>query len=308
MRLFSILAAGLLFVASVFIAFQDSAEAARLGGGRSFGSKPFMSQPAPRPAMRQQTPAQSRQNQALPQQGARPGLFGGMGGLFGGLLAGTLLGSLLGGHGFAGGGGFMDIIIFGILAFVAYKLFMRFRNRQGQEPAQAPAGSMRGFNNDSFQSSPLQRTAVESGWDALKGSPTAPFPHAPENNPDIPAGFDVEDFLRGAKMAYTRLQGAWDARDMKDIANFATPELLRQLQEQLDEDPNPGKTEILLVNAQLLGVENDSQHERAQVYFDVLMRERQDQQTPESVREIWHFVRPAGEDGHWKLDGIQQVD
>lgn len=307
MKFASILAAMLLFTASIFIACQDRAEAARLGGGRSFGSKPFMSQPAQRPAMRQQTPGQARQNQALPQQGARPGLLGGMGGLFGGLLAGTLLGSLLGGHGFAGGGGFMDIIIFGILAFVAYKLFMRFRNRPAQEPAQAPAGVM-GHFNDRFQPNPVQRNSVESGWDALKGSPSGSVPPGSGASPDLPADFDAEDFLRGAKMAYNRLQAAWDARDMKDIANFATPELLRQLQQQLDEDPNPGKTEILLVNAQLLNVEKDPQHERAQVYFDVLMRESQDQQTPESIREIWHFVRSASGDGHWKLDGIQQVD
>ena len=47
--------------------------------------------------------------------------------------------------------------------------------------------------------------------------------------------------------------------------------------------------------------------QRAQVFFDVLMRESPDQQAPSSVREVWHFVRPiAG--GSWKLDGIQQVD
>lgn len=307
MKQFSILAFIMLAVASMLLATHDPAQAARLGGGRSFGSKPFMSQPAQRPAMRQQAAGQNRQTPGMAQQAARPGMFGGMGGLFGGLLAGTLLGSLLGGHGFSGGG-FMDIILFGILAFIGYKLFMRFRNRQTPQPAGAPAEHFGQYGGDAGPAG-MQRSSVEAGWDALRSAAG----HAPEaavqQDADIPDGFDVEDFLRGAKMAYNRLQGAWDARDMRDIANFATPELLRHLQQQVDEDPNPGKTEILLVNARLLGVEKDNSAERAQVYFDVLMRERPDQQTPESVREIWHFARPLNDaSGHWKLDGIQQVN
>ena len=83
--------------------------------------------------------------------------------------------------------------------------------------------------------------------------------------------------------------------------------MLDAVREQLEAEPTPSTTEVLLVNAQLLGVENDGDEQRAQVFFDVLMRESPDQQAPSSVREVWHFVRPiAG--GSWKLDGIQQVD
>ena len=81
---------------------------------------------------------------------------------------------------------------------------------------------------------------------------------------------------------------------------------MAELQKQLAEDPNPSHTEILMVDAQLLNVEQDGPAERAQVYFDVLMRENPNQPSPENVREIWHFMR-MGKNGSWKLDGIQQV-
>ena len=71
--------------------------------------------------------------------------------------------------------------------------------------------------------------------------------------------------------------------------------------------PDPGKTEIRLVKAQLLGAENEGDDQRAQVFFDVLLRERPDQDAPSSAREVWHFLR-EGANGTWKLDGIQQVD
>lgn len=90
----------------VMLAFAyGEADAARIGGGRSFGGRPSMSQPYTKPlpsnpssSFSQQTNRQSQQaaNAASP---AGRGLFGGMGGMLGGLLAGSLLGSLLFGGG-----------------------------------------------------------------------------------------------------------------------------------------------------------------------------------------------------------------
>ncbi|MFT4300436.1 MAG: TIM44-like domain-containing protein [Desulfovibrio sp.] len=292
---------------SIMLALPDSTEAARLGGGRSFGSKPFMSTPAQKPAMRQDTPQAPRQPasqaQAAP-QGPRPGMFGGMGGLFGGLLAGTLLGSLLSGGGFAGGG-FMDIILFGLLAFLALKLFARFRNRQA--PAAAGAGAQGNAYEDRMQGMQRESTG-NNGWDVLRDNAQGAAPQAAAGpNIPMPEGFDVEEFLRGAKMAYTRLQSAWDKRDMNDVAQFTSAAVQHSVSEQMEADPKPSTTELLLVNAQLLGVENEGNEQYAQVFFDVLMRESPDQQAPSTVREVWHFMRPV-QGGSWKLDGIQQVE
>ena len=295
-----------LFCCSLMLGLADDALAARLGGGSSFGSKPFMSTPAPRPQPSFQskpTPGLGQTQQAPAPTPARPGgLFGGMGGLMGGLLAGTLIGSLLGGHGFAGGG-FMDILLFGLLIFIGLKLFAAFRG--SQKPAQTATGP-EGPQNAQQNAAGMMREDSGNGWDALRGQAAAP---AEASGPQIPMppGFDAEEFLRGAKMAYTRLQTAWDKRDMSDIAQFTTEAVQKAVQEQMDADPKPSTTEILLVNAQLLGVHNEGEEQYAQVFFDVLLRETPAQETPSSAREVWHFMRPVS-GGNWKLDGIQQVE
>lgn len=298
-------------MAAIFLLFTclslpDEADAARMGGGRSFGSNPSMSRPAQRPAQHQQAPAAQTAS-------SKPGMFGGMGGLFGGLLAGTLLGSLLSGNG-AGGGGFMDLLLIAILAFLGWKLYTRFRNQQaarGSNPAGGYAGNpnsmqrndsgwnQMGARPDTASSEPRR---VES-WRSFPGS----APADADAKIDIPAGFDQEDFLKGAKMVYTRLQKSWDNRDLQDISQFATRAVMKELTLQAQEDPNPSQTELVMVNAQLIGVEPEGDNLRAQVYFDVLMREDPAQATPGNVREIWHFLR-IGQNGNWKLDGIQQVE
>lgn len=300
MKLSAILAALMLVFASMSL--PDVADAARMGGGKSFGSRPSMSQPASRPMTRQQTPATSAA------QASKPGMFGGMGGVMGGLLAGTLLGSLLSGNGLGGGGGgFMDLILLAVVAFIGYKLFQRFRAaKQGQSAAGSGEGVFgQTASSQSPLQQPMQRTDAAPGtWNNLAGAGAATA--AATQDLGIPAGFDVEEFLRGAKMAYNRLQQSWDKRDLSDISQFVTPTVLRELQQQAAQDPNPSHTEVMMVNAELTGVEEEGANTRAQVYFDVLMREDPSQSAPENVREIWHFLR-IGADGNWKLDGIQQV-
>ena len=242
---------------------------------------------------------QQRQQAAQAQQPQRKGFLGGMGGLLGGLLAGSLIGSLLFGGGFSGGG-IMDILLLGILLFVGLKLFARSRSKAQPAPAGAGNAPMGGMEP------PLQRNdTAAAGWDTLSSQDNA-YNSQPEVVIPMPADFDAEEFLRGAKMAYNRLQAAWDNRDLNDIAQFASPAVMDAVRQQLAEETEPSKTEILLVNAQLLSVVNEDKEQRAQVYFDVLMRERPDQPTPSNVREIWHFVREL-DGGTWKLDGIQQV-
>lgn len=299
MKIKAILTMLIMLGGACMYALPDTADAARLGGGRSFGSRPSMSQPAQAPSAMQRQSTQQRQQAAQAQQPQRKGFLGGMGGLLGGLLAGSLIGSLLFGGGFSGGG-IMDILLLGILLFVGLKLFARARSKAQPAPAgvgNAPMGGME---------PPLQRNdTAASGWDTLSGQNNA-YNSQPEVVIPMPADFDAEEFLRGAKMAYNRLQAAWDSRDLNDIAQFASPAVMDAVRQQLAEETEPSKTEILLVNAQLLSVVNEGKEQRAQVYFDVLMRERPDQPTPSNVREIWHFVREL-DGGTWKLDGIQQV-
>ncbi len=301
---------GFLVLALLACAWQD-AEAARIGGKRSFGSKPSMSTPytKPAPSSSSTLSRQSTQQQAG-QAAARPGLFGGMGGMLGGLLAGSLLGSLLFGGGFQGGG-FLDLLLVGALLFLVFRFLSRRRAAaSGGYGNAAPDFNNPGRNDLHYQSAPQQ--APRSGgldWGALSGSGASPASApAQETFSRVPAGFDEQDFLEGAKAAYLRLNESWDKRDLDDIARFATPTCMNVLRAQAQADPGPSRTEILMVNAALAGVETDGDKQFASVFFSVLLRETPDQSAPADVREVWHFVRPASGEGNWKLDGIQQVE
>ena len=275
-------------ILSILLLSLSNAEAARFGGGKSFGGSPSMSKsfspPPQSPALtRQQTPGG-----APGATGASP-RFGGMG-MLGGLLAGTLIGSLLFGGGFHGGG-IMDILILGLILYLAFKLFARVR----QTPAPADGPRLR------EEDAPAQRSGME--WGQFRSGPSS---DAAFRQADLPANFDEEEFLRGAKMAYARLQTSWDKRDLDDIAQFTTPAVMKEIHAQAADDPNPSVTEVLLVNAQLLSVTKEEDIQNAAVYFDTLLREDPSVQSASQTREVWHFTRVADES--WKLDGIRQAE
>ncbi len=292
------------------LSMTDLADAKRLGGGKSFGGSPSYqrsftpSQPSPSsPA----GPNLNRQQQApqpgpaAPQQAPRS-RFGGFGGILGGMLAGSLIGSLLFGGGF-GGVGMMDMLLVALVIFMALKFFAA---RRGSSPAPASgpaAGQPGGMRRDAEYGA---QSGSGAGWDALRSAPAAAHDDAQPANPGIPEGFDTEDFLRGAKLAYTRLQSSWDRRDLDDIAQFTTPEILKDITQQAQEDPGPSRTEILYCNASVVSVTEEKGRTVATVFFDVLLREDAQADAPSQVREVWHFVRSGNE--MWRLDGIQQVE
>lgn len=308
---FFLMLSGILIL--VFLAVSlETAEAKRFGGGRSFGSKPSMSQSVAPPAsgIKQQAAGQQAQAAAMPRQG----MFGGMGGMLGGLLAGGLIGSMLFGGMGGLGGGFLDILLIAGLVYLAYKFLSRRRaassqsGMRGQQPAAATAAA--GGNVHQYQERPSPNGM---GWDALSSAPAGGMAagsasQAVSSRPPLPEGFDENEFLEGAKVAYSRLNTAWDSRDLNDIERFATQAFMDEIRAQAKEDPTPSRTEILLVNANLTEVHTEGEEQMATVYFDVVLREDPSQTASTDVREMWHFVRNKDGSGQWRLDGIQQVN
>lgn len=283
----------ILFVFALFYTWIEQAEARRMGGGRSFGSSPSYQRSAPQPSSPQKT--QPSQTQPTPQSpAAAPRPFGGM---LGGLLMGGLIGSLLfGGMHSWGGPGLLDILIIGGLLFLLFR-FLKARRMATQAAGQASYST--GLDSQqTWGTSP-------SGYGPAQGRALP----AESEEVKIPKDFDQEDFMKGAKAVYTRLQKSWDKRDLEDIRQFASKEVWEEIKRQAQEDPQPGKTEILRVNARLLEVTSSNSHTVASVLFDVLMRESKDRDMAEEVREIWHFSKEDSDPkSFWVLEGIQQVE
>ncbi|MBU1002640.1 MAG: 39S ribosomal protein L45 [Proteobacteria bacterium] len=276
------------------------ADAARFGGGRSFGGSRSFSKSFSKPVS---PTKQSAVGSSAASSAPRSPRFGGMGGMFGGLLAGTLLGSMFFGQPFAGGG-LMDILLIGGLIFLAMKLF-----RRRQPAAQMASGRSAGMSYGGGGPQPEDETVLQrqshGAWGGL-GSTQG----AAETVPglDLPAGFDADEFLEGAKLAFNRLQASWDTRDLEDISQFTSEAVLDEIKNQAAQDPSPSRTEILMVNARLLEVKVQAPATLATVYFDALMRENATGGS-EQVREVWHFrMDPDVKGGMWLVDGLQQLE
>lgn len=282
MTKFSSLTAVILGLGLILITMPDLAEAKRLGGGGSFGSRPSYSKSYSKPTAPMSSPSQQAAPGAAPMGGR--GMFGG---LLGGMLMGGLLGSLLFGGPFSGIS-LMDLLLIG------GGLFLLTRFLRSRQPA-AQTSARSGMGHDS----------PRGAWDNLRSSRRPASPAAV----NIPPGFDEREFLDGAKAAYTRMQASWDARDLDDLRQFTSPEVFAEVQAQAAADPEPGKTEILLLEARLLEVKTLGNQTIATVLFDTMLREDSPAAPAEQVREAWHFSRyeTAGS-SHWVVEGIQQLE
>jgi predicted lipid-binding transport protein (Tim44 family) len=125
---------------------------------------------------------------------------------------------------------------------------------------------------------------------------------------EAPVWFDGPAFAEGAKTHFIRLQAAWDQSDFRDIREYTSPQLFAELQRERQRlGESPQFTEVVRLDAELLGVQRDRDLVVASVAFSGLIREEEDAPA-HAFREIWH-VQHAWDtrDGDWLIAGIQQV-
>lgn len=295
------------------LTLSGAADAARLGGGRSFGGKPSYHAPyqrqapanpsatsTPRPAT--PSPAATHNQSARDAMAKRGGLMG----MLGGLALGGLLGALLFGGAFEGIN-MMDFLLFGGLAFLAWKFLSSRR---------VPAGEADVFRRETYRDIPdaaarQTDTASPAGFDTdvLFGHGKAAALALVSTPPvAIPAGFDANGFLHGAEAAYRQLQEAWDRGELAEIRGLSTDKVFAEIQTQFRARQGENRTEILQLKAELLDVRDGAAEREASVLFDVLLREASGEE-PARIQEVWRFVRSrTSRQPTWFLDGIQQVE
>lgn len=287
----------------------NPADAARLGGGKSFGSKPSYNMPYKRstdaapanPTPQHAAPATAPGN-PLPSAPRSNGLMG----MLGGLAMGGLLGAMLFGGGFHGFN-MVDMLLFAGLAFLAYKLLAG--RRYTPQPASGDQFSRAEVPQGVISS---QTGSAPAGFDTdiLSHKAGSNFRAYPDTaaKPSIPADFDVNGFLDGASSAYRHLQMAWDQGDLAEVRGLVTDKVFAEIQQQFRERQGENHTELLKVNAELLEVRDRDNEREASVLFDVMLRETEGER-PKQVREVWHFTRSKlSRQPTWFLDGIQQLE
>jgi predicted lipid-binding transport protein (Tim44 family) len=125
----------------------------------------------------------------------------------------------------------------------------------------------------------------------------------------IPAGFDAPGFVAAAKAHFITLQDAWDRSDMQALRAMMTDEMLGEIRQQLAEREGqsggqPNKTEVVVLEAQLLGIEDLGSGHMASVEFSGLIKEDQSA-GPNPFREVWNMTRTKDSADGWLVAGVQ---
>ncbi len=306
-----------------------SAEAKRLGGGSSFGKQSNSVTNRQAPA----TPAQNVTNSA-----AKPATAGAaaaapkrpLGAMLGGMAAGLGLAWLAHSLGFGEEfGQVLMFILFAVAAMAVIGWIMRsrksaqqgqasspfaFQSAAGGAPVQEPQPYRPENVGNDASARPWERSnampfeATVSGGSggsmigsALMGSQTW----------GVPAGFDVEGFLKAAKGNFVTLQAAWDQSDISSLRAMMTDEMLSEIRTQLAErEAHTGgpvnHTDVVMIEAKLLGIEDIGSDYMASVEFSGMIRE-EPSAGPSPFREVWNMTKPKSGSSGWLVAGVQAL-
>ena len=297
-----------------------SADAARLGGGKSTGKQ--SSNVTQREAAKPATPAAPA---AAPAAAAPKKPWGAM---LGGLAAGLGLAWLASSLGL--GGAMANILMFALLAVVAVVVIgFVMRKIKGGGSNQGSQGNspfaMQGAGNAATPKSyspenvgndasarPWERNsmAFDAGKAPASGSMIGSG-LAGSQSWGVPAGFDADGFLSACKANFLTLQDAWDKSDINNLRAMMTDDMLSEIKTQLAErESHTGagvnKTDVQMLDAKLLGIEELADAYMASVEFSGMIRE--DASAGASpFREVWNMTKPRNGSGGWLVAGVQAL-
>jgi len=302
-------------------------QAKRMSGGQSAGKQSNN-------VSQQAAPAQSAPAAAKPAPAAAPAAAPAprrpWGAMLGGLAAGLGLAWLASSLGL--GAEFGEFLMFALLALVimvGIGWFMR-RRAAAQQPAYALQGAHAGsadtlqpgyrpenVGNDA-SARPWERNQAvfeTSGYNArpqssqgiVIGSGLA----TPPSTWSIPEGFDTERFLAAAKVNFVDMQAAWDKADLATLRAMMTDDMLEEMRQQLaDRESHTGgalnHTDVVMIDAKLLGIEDLGNDYMASVEFSGMIRE-EPSAGPSPFREVWNLVKPKYGNAGWLVAGVQAL-
>lgn len=311
----------ILAIGLTMMSLSVSADAARrFGGGMSFGrSAPTLQKatPAPSAGINQQRvnpQQQQRQQQAAPAQQPRPQTAAPspMRGMLMGLAAALGITALA--HALGLGEGFAQFLMIALMALVAFYvirmllgLFLVKRRPAGMPGHSAEASCQDPMQSryDYASSEPQSSQSTFSGSSPMAGSVLDEL-----NNPtsaqkvELPADFDVEQFLKVAEANFAKMQKAWDTGNVTSLSDFTTDEVFRTVTHQLRErGAQDYQTEIVTLKSDFRGIVRDGEEYLAGVHFDGTLNVSGE---AERVDETWILTKPVHGQGGWLLAGIHQ--
>ena len=136
---------------------------------------------------------------------------------------------------------------------------------------------------------------------------------ATRNRPLVPTGAfngsgavpandaEPDSVLTAARHCFVSLQGAWDAGDIEGMRRHTTSEMLDELVQELPmRGAGPNRTDVVTLDAALLGLEEFGSRYIASVQFSGMIRESTEQGAA-PFKEVWMLTCPKDELPAWRL-------
>ncbi len=301
--------------AGALMSASFDAEARRMGGGKSFGrqssnitqQRQAVTPPAAASAtQRSAAPAAAAGSAAAAGTAAKSGMSRFLGPIAG-IAAGLGIAALLSNLGL--GGAFLEMMSSLVLiALLVFAVMFIVRRLRGASSAARPAmqGAQGAFRTSSNGNAPAQPWNQASPPAVEPVSSAAPAPAAPVDEAwFIPGDFDTPTFLANAKAQFIAIQKIWDSGDVDRLSEYLTDDLIAEIKPQiLAREGKAEVTEVVLLNAELLGIETVAGGHLASVRYSGMLRESAG---AEAFRfeEVWNLYK--AENAGWLLAGIQQI-
>jgi len=298
----------------VMVVIMESDASARLGGGRSFGSRGTRSYSPP--ATTYSRPTQTQQAQPPGAQPYRQPGGGFLRGMAGGIVGGMLGGMLFRGLGFAGGGiggsgiGLFEIILIGGICYFIYRMVKARRAETvSSQGAYDQGGYQQGY-------APPPRDFGRQ-YEPEQSDPLAGLAHIRQ----MDSSFDENRFNDNVMDIFFKVQSAWMNRDLAPAAHLLSEEMRAILQGDIDRmlrEKRVNRLENIAVRSVDLveaWQEEGQDFITARVYANLLDYTTDDlsgavvegsRTDPVKFEEQWTFVRAVG-NNPWKLSAINQV-
>jgi len=127
----------------------------------------------------------------------------------------------------------------------------------------------------------------------------------------VPEGFDTDGFLAAAKRNFVTLQAAWDRSDISTLRSMMTDDMLGEIRAQLAEreaqhGAQSQQTEAVMIEARLLGIEDQADCYMASVEFSGMIRE-EPSAGASPFREVWNMTKSKAGSTGWLVAGVQAL-
>ncbi|TEA78302.1 Tim44 domain-containing protein [Allopusillimonas ginsengisoli] len=307
----------LAIAAGAMLAAPFDAEARRMGGGKSFGrqssnitqQRQAVTPPAASTTPRTAAPAAGAATAGAAKAAtARSGMSRWLGPIAG-IAAGLGIAALLSSLGLSGA--FLEfmssLLLIGLVVFAVIFLVRKLRGGAARPALQTGGASPMRRQAEPAQPTWQRQHAGPAAAPAAASVGVAPaaVPAPPvDKSWFIPGDFDTASFLANAKSRFIEIQAVWDSGDIEKLREFMTDDLVAEVKPEILQRAGANVTEVVLLNAELLGIEAVSGGHLASVRYSGMLREAPD---TEAFRfeEVWNLYK--ADDAGWLLAGIQQI-